>query len=143
MQMPTANWLASQLALEKITVGKLGTAGVVYLSNRYAHAKVDLLPGGARQLTSDWVVVATGPEYRLSQSKNPLVRQLLDTRLATACRIDNFEVGGFATTNLELDGLPGVYAMGAMVRGEDYAVHSFPALKRHAEVIAEHLITEA
>jgi hypothetical protein len=62
---------------------------------------------------------------------------LIGTGLATPYKVGGREIGGFDTKGLELKGLPGVFAMGAAVRGEWYAVHSFPALAQHTGIIAD------
>ena len=87
-----------------------------------------------------WIVLATGTEYCVTRSENPLIRQLLETGLARPCFAGDLEIGGLETTNLQLNGLPDVFAMGALVRGEDFAVHSFPALVRHAKSIVKTLL---
>lgn len=140
MPLSTARWWAAQLATGRLRIGKLGSE--VTVSRSEVRARIHGNPGGARDMTFDKLVIATGPEYRLSKSRNPLIRQMLDSGLAQPYIAKNadgqeIELGGFLTRNLELAGLPGVFGMGATVRGEYFAVHSYPALARHAAIIAE------
>ena len=87
----------------------------------------------------DCIVAATGPEYRVSRTANPLLRNLLASRFAIPYEIEGFELGGLRTDGFSVVGHPNVYAMGALVRGEDFSVHSFPALRRHAAEIIDYL----
>ena len=117
MQMGTARWLEAMIADGRVTVGAAGSD---------------------RPLPEyDRLVVATGPEYRVSRSGNPMLRQMLATGLARphAAPSDGYEIGGLQTRGFQLTDAPGIYAMGSLVRGEDFAVHGFPALARHARAI--------
>ena len=140
MPMGAARWLAARLAEARLRVGKLMSP--VTVSSDGISVSLDILPGGAASVRYDRFVIATGPEYRLSKSRNPLIRQMLECGLAKLCVARSsdgrdVELGGFLTSGLELVDLPRVYAMGAAVRGEYFAVHSFPALRRHARMILD------
>ena len=139
MQPATARWLAGVMKTGQVRVGSVGQ-GVIQVGDHGVATPVTLLPGGAVEVNAEHLVVATGPQYELSKSRNPLIRQLLDEGLAETYQIGQREIGGFRTQGLEVVGMPGVFAMGALVRGEDYAVHSFPALARHAKIIADALL---
>jgi hypothetical protein len=116
MQMGTALWLQKMIKSKRIVVG--------------------LPPPGA----FDRLVVATGPEYRSSQTTNPLIRAVIDSGIGRPCfAADGTELGGLKTANLQLVGARGIWAMGALVRGEEFAVHSYPALARHARIIVGQL----
>ena len=112
MQSQTARWLLEQMERGRVRVSTSRPAG-------------------------DRLVVATGPEYRVSRTTNPLVGQMVEARLAEAYRNgpDGFEIGGLRTRGFQLVGAPGVWAMGALLRGEDFAVHGYPSLARHAKAI--------
>ncbi|MFN9431770.1 MAG: FAD/NAD(P)-binding protein [Acidobacteriota bacterium] len=138
MQPATARWVLEAMKAGQVRVGSVGE-GVIRVNDRGVTGSLTLLPGGPVDIRAGHLVVATGPQYELSKSSNPLIRQLLDEGRAKAYQIGDLEIGGFLTQGLELAGMPGVYAMGALVRGEDYAVHSFPALRRHARIIADAL----
>ncbi|HEX6369801.1 MAG TPA: FAD/NAD(P)-binding protein [Longimicrobium sp.] len=137
MQLGTARWLGAQLALGRIGVGQLKSDVVV--GDKVIRANVSFLPGAPVEVRYDRLVIATGPEYRVSRTKNPIIRQMLERSLAWPGTADGVELGGFETTEMQVAGLPGVFAMGALVRGEDFAVHSFPALARHARLIINQL----
>jgi uncharacterized NAD(P)/FAD-binding protein YdhS len=139
MQAATARWQVSVMKTGQVRVGAIGEGGIE-VGEGGVCCTATLLPGGEANLKAGHLVVATGPEYRLSVSQNPLIRQMLDEGLAEPYRLGNLEIGGFRTQGLELAGLPGVFAMGALVRGEYYAVHSFPALGRHAKTIVDTLL---
>ncbi len=116
---------------------QMGTA--VWLAERMREGRIEVLraeAGGDGLRGYDRVVVATGPEYRASLTRNPLLRQMLSTGLARPCRSDDgFELGGLQTRDYQLADAPGIWAMGSLVRGEDFAVHAYPALARHARAI--------
>lgn len=134
----TAKWLAGRIAEGRLRVGRLPSDVTVGKDNVWAEIEFPLV--GIRRIQYGWIVLATGTEYRVTRSENPLIHQLLGTGLAKPCFAGDEEIGGLATTNLQLEGLPDVFAMGAMVRGEDLAVHSFPALVRHAKSIVKTLL---
>lgn len=117
MPMATAQWLLQQYDDGRITVDTTDAAFPDH----------------------DYVVVATGPEYRISRTANPLLKNLLASGFVTPCEIEGYELGGLKTEGFGIIGHPNVYAMGALVRGEDFAVHSFPALRRHAAEIVDRL----
>ena len=135
--LATSRWLAAQLASGDVRVGRI--PGIVEVDKRHVIAEVELTPGGCRRAQYHWLVLATGPEYHVSKTESGLIRRLLEAGLAKPCMAAGEEIGGLATYNLELDGLTNVFAMGALVRGEELAVHSFPALARHAESIVQTL----
>jgi uncharacterized NAD(P)/FAD-binding protein YdhS len=137
MPISTARWIANQLAQGRLRVGKASRD--ILVTDQQVSLTAEFLPGGSEFAVYDWLVLATGPEYRLSRSESPLIRQILSTGLAKPYLIGDIDIGGFVTKDLELVELPNVFAMGALVRGEDFAVHSFPALARHARVIADGL----
>ena len=117
MQLSTALWLEQSLRGGLITVG-------LVKSTVPAHNRI---------------VLATGPEYNVSKSQNPFLQKLLATGIAAPCMVNGEEIGGFATTNFQVGDAPRLFAMGALVRGQDFAVHSFPALARHARAIVAQL----
>lgn len=47
------------------------------------------------------------------------------------------QAGGLRTHGFQLTESPGVWAMGALVRGEDFAIHGYPSLAQHAHMIVE------
>lgn len=118
MQMGTALWLLDAMEQGKVSVGR-----------------AEVLPA------HDRVVLATGPEYRVTRSDNPLLQQILAAGIAKphCAPRDGFEIGGLSTSGLQLVGSPGVWVMGALARGEDFAIHGYPALAKHARIIAAQL----
>jgi uncharacterized NAD(P)/FAD-binding protein YdhS len=117
MPLATAEWLERQLTSGRVTL----------ISNQ------SVCPFHSR------IVVATGPEFRVTKSRNPLLRYLLDSGQARPDMAGNTELGGLAMTNFQIDGLPRVFGMGALARGQSFAVHSFPALVGHAKAIVDQL----
>jgi uncharacterized NAD(P)/FAD-binding protein YdhS len=115
MQRGTSLWLAARMAEGRITMGRAP---------------------GSELPVHDRLVVATGPEYRVSRSRNPLMRQMPAEGLARPhAAPSGYEIGGLRTHNFGLPEAPGVWAMGSLLRGEDFAVHGYPSLARHAKVI--------
>jgi uncharacterized NAD(P)/FAD-binding protein YdhS len=115
-QRGTAVWLRERMEEGRITVGS---------------ARDGNLPA------YDRIVVATGPEYHALRNSNPLIRQMLRDGLAQSCAAPSgYELGGLWTRNLQLANSPGIWAMGSLVRGEEFAVHGYPSLERHARIIA-------
>jgi uncharacterized NAD(P)/FAD-binding protein YdhS len=116
MQMGTAVWQEAQMSSGRIVVQK-----------------------GKPFPAHDRLVVATGPEYRVNHSKSPLLKQMLAAGIGRAycAPSSRFEIGGFETRGLQLEGSPGIWVMGALARGEDFAIHGYPALARHAAWIVD------
>ncbi len=128
MPIETAGWLADRLDAGILRVGRLMQPISIRL--RRFEASLLLLPGGRTVATYDQLVIATGPEWRLTEGRSPLIQQMLSEGWGVA---DPF--GGFETGNFELTTVENVFAIGGLVRGEDFAVHSVPALVRHSRAI--------
>jgi uncharacterized NAD(P)/FAD-binding protein YdhS len=117
MPLSTAEWLEKRLTDGRVIISSTATE----------------VPSHTR------IVVATGLEYRLTKSHNPLLRYLLNSGQARPSMAGATELGGFAMTNFQIDNLPGVFGMGALARGQYFAVHSFPALAAHAKAIVDQI----
>ncbi len=113
----SARWLADRLAEGSVTVGSTSAGLPAY----------------------DKIVIATGPEYRISKTTNPVIRQMLDSGLARPCHAPSGELGGLWTQDCQLRTAPGIFAMGSVLRSEFYAVHGYPALDLHARIILAQL----
>ncbi len=114
----TAIWLRDRMVEGRVTVGSTTTS----------------LP------EFDRLVVATGPEYRVARTTNPLIRQMLASALARPSRTPSgHELGGLWTRDFQLATAPGIFAMGSLARGEDFAVHGYPSLDKHAKAIVAQL----
>ena len=61
--------------------------------------------------------IATGPECRVTLTRYPLLRYLLDSGQAKPYMAGKAELGGLAMTDFPVDRMPSVYAMGALARG--------------------------
>ncbi len=128
MPIEAARWLARNLEDGTVRVSRL--LKPIAITPEGLVAVIGRLPGGHTLRTYDHIVIATGPEWDLKKGGGKLIQQLLRDGLATAD-----PMGGFTTSNFELSLSPGLFAMGGNVRGEDFAVHSLPALVRHAKGI--------
>jgi len=106
--------------------------------------RVRWTPRGAtetREQEVDTVINCTGPEYRPSRSRDPLLRQLLDSGLATE---DAHALGLRTGKHGELIGHNGVpssnlYYIGPMLRAEHWEATAVAELRLHAEQLAAHL----
>jgi uncharacterized NAD(P)/FAD-binding protein YdhS len=128
MPIESAEWLADKIETNQIRIGRLlpkikkGRNGWL-TSVKFDNETVE-------EIEYSTLFNATGPNYDFTQSSSTLIRNLLKDGLAEADPL-----GGFVTVNFELVGSPNVFATGAALRSEYFAVHSMPALSRHSEVI--------
>jgi uncharacterized NAD(P)/FAD-binding protein YdhS len=127
MPIETGEWLIARLEAGALRIARepVWTARETDML-----AEAFFMPGGRQQVRYEHVVVATGPQWDLCESATPLQEHLLRSGLAK-----KHKRGGFETVNFELANSPNIFGMGGQVRGEDFAVHSLPALVRHAAAI--------
>jgi uncharacterized NAD(P)/FAD-binding protein YdhS len=128
MPIEAAEWLAGNLREGRIRVGRL--ARRVAADRQPMEAQVQFGLAGLETVSYDHLVLATGPEWNVTKVETGLIPQLLRDGIASPD-----PMGGFATRDFELAAAPNVFALGGNVRGEDFAVHSLPALVRHAKAI--------
>jgi uncharacterized NAD(P)/FAD-binding protein YdhS len=92
-------------------------------------------------LVADAVVNATGPDYALGRSRNPLLRSLADAGLIAA---DSLQLGLATTTEhacIGRDGTPSdrLFYVGPMLRASCWEATAAAELRGHAEQLARHL----
>jgi uncharacterized NAD(P)/FAD-binding protein YdhS len=97
--------------------------------------------GGSVTLTVDWIVNATGPDYTLRRSTDPLLNSLraaglvsedaLDLGLRTAQYGACVDSAGAASSHL--------YYLGPMLRADHWEATAATELRNHAEQLAAHL----
>lgn len=104
-------------------------------------------PRGGRELkelTADWVVNCTGPDYDVTRSSDPLFQSLLRSGLAVpdACGLGLRTAGRGAV--IDADGWPGthLFYVGPMLRADHWEATAVAELRAHAERLAAHLATE-
>lgn len=122
-------------------------ARIVALERRDGRIRVTLAPrggGSAETLLVDRVVNCTGPDYDLSRSREPLVRQLLRDRLVNA----DIHGLGLATGPVgevlgESGAVPGLYYVGPMLRAGWWEATAVQELRGHVERLAVRLGDEA
>ncbi|MFO7276520.1 MAG: FAD/NAD(P)-binding protein [Pseudomonadota bacterium] len=96
-------------------------------------------------LRVDHVVNCTGPDYRVRQSPEPLIRSLLRAGLI---RPDPLELGIEVDPSGEvIDArgrpVPRLYYVGPMLRARDWEATAVPELRRHVAALARRLTAEA
>jgi uncharacterized NAD(P)/FAD-binding protein YdhS len=97
----------------------------------------------AAELTVDAVINATGPDYALSRSTDPLVVSLLETGLVTP---DALSLGLLTTTHgacVAKGGRAGapLYYLGPLLRAAHWEATAAAELRNHAEDLARHLVS--
>jgi uncharacterized NAD(P)/FAD-binding protein YdhS len=96
------------------------------------------IPTGARQETFQVIVNCLGPSSELQSSGQPLIQQLLTSRLITP---DSSGLGIDCTSNLQVisgrgNPLPGLFVVGPLLRGKLGEATAVPELRHHASVAA-------
>jgi uncharacterized NAD(P)/FAD-binding protein YdhS len=92
--------------------------------------------------TVDGVINATGPDYRLSETRDVLLRSLVESRLITAdprslgLRTD----GHYAVIDANNQSQPHLFYLGPMLRAEHWEATAVPELRDHAERLATLLV---
>ncbi len=114
-----------------------------------AHSRIHLgwRPRGSdqlKELTADWVINCTGPDYDLGRSNDPLFQSLLRSGLAVpdACGL-GLRTGSNGAV-IDADGWPGthLFYVGPMLRADHWEATAAAELRTHAERLAGHLVTE-
>jgi uncharacterized NAD(P)/FAD-binding protein YdhS len=87
------------------------------------------------------VINATGPDYAIRRSADPLIRSLCAAGLVSA---DDFDLGlrtGLNGACLSVDGIPSqeLFYLGPMLRADHWEATAAPELRAHAERLARHL----
>lgn len=106
--------------------------------------QVTWLPRGAReprQLTVDWVVNCTGPDYDLRRSRDPLFRSAIRDGLVVP---DAFGLGLHTSAHGALVDAQGdvsrdLFCLGPMLRADHWETTAVAELRVHAEALAAHL----
>jgi uncharacterized NAD(P)/FAD-binding protein YdhS len=98
--------------------------------------------GGASSLTADMIVNATGPDYVLERSTDPLLMSLRTAGLVSA---DTLKLGlrtarFGACVDSQGRTSDRLYYLGPMLRADHWEATAAPELRNHAEQLAAHLI---
>jgi uncharacterized NAD(P)/FAD-binding protein YdhS len=98
--------------------------------------------GGASCLTADLIVNATGPDYALERSTDPL---LMSLRAAGLVSVDTLKLGlrtarFGACVDSQGRTSDRLFYLGPMLRADHWEATAAPELRNHAEQLAAHLI---
>jgi uncharacterized NAD(P)/FAD-binding protein YdhS len=95
-------------------------------------------------LIVDLLVNATGPNYAIERSADPLWASLLASGLVRADALQlGMRTGGFgACVDAQGNLSPHLYYLGPMLRAEHWDATAATELRDHAEKLAEHLVSE-
>jgi uncharacterized NAD(P)/FAD-binding protein YdhS len=87
------------------------------------------------------VINATGPDYSVKRSSDPLIRSLRDQGLVSADDLDLGLRTGENGACVSADGAPSreLYYLGPMLRADHWEATAAPELRAHAERLARHL----
>ena len=108
--------------------------------------RVTLVPrggGAAQRLVVDHVINCTGPDYRLRNSRDVLVAQLLRERLVTPDPLELGLLTGPAGEVLDAAGkaIPGLYYVGPMLRADWWEATAVPELRMHLQRLTAALVS--
>jgi uncharacterized NAD(P)/FAD-binding protein YdhS len=94
--------------------------------------------GAERKLVVDYVINCTGPDYRLRNSRDILVGQLLRERLVTPDPLDLGLMTGPSGEVLDAAGkaIPALYYVGPMLRADWWEATAVPELRVHLQRLA-------
>lgn len=94
--------------------------------------------GAAEKLVVDYVINCTGPDYRLRNSRDTLVSQLLRERLVTPDALNLGLRTGPAGEVLDAAGkaIPALYYLGPMLRADWWEATAVPELRAHLQRLA-------
>ncbi len=106
--------------------------------------RLRILLDGGTPLESDLVINATGPHLRFSQTRSPLLKNLLDRGLIAA---DGLDIGLLAApdhTVIDGDGnrSPHLLALGPLLRGVLWESTAVPELRIQARSVAETVLDQ-
>ena len=87
------------------------------------------------------VINATGPDYSIRRSTDPLFRSLCDQGLVSADDLDLGLRTGENGACVSADGAPSreLFYLGPMLRADHWEATAAPELRAHAERLARHL----
>lgn len=96
-----------------------------------------------QESTFDGVINATGPDYRLRMTRDPLLRSLIESGLITA---DRHSLGVRTDAHCAVIGADDqshshLYYLGPMLRAAHWEATAVPELRGHAERLAAQLVT--
>jgi uncharacterized NAD(P)/FAD-binding protein YdhS len=130
----TAKWMREMLQSGQLRIGRLidlqAGMGQVYAAIHYR-------PGGREEARFDRLVDATGPNYFVETSRNPLVMNILKNRFAAAHPFGGFVVD---VDTLRLQGHECAFVLGALTRGEVFYTNAFPPIIDQARRIVVQII---
>jgi uncharacterized NAD(P)/FAD-binding protein YdhS len=143
-RVPTGPLMAVR-NLERQGVLETHAGRVLELNDVQGCVEVIWRPRGARRTRTwlvDRVVNCTGPDHRVAESTDPLVRSLLATGLI---RADALGLGVDVAPDyrvLGAAGLPvnGLHYLGPWLRARDWEATAVPELRAHAAALARHLV---
>lgn len=103
--------------------------------------RVTLVPrggGAAQKLVVDYVINCTGPDYRLRNSRDTLIGQLLRERLVTPDPLNLGLLTGPGSEVLDAAGkpIPALYYVGPMLRADWWEATAVPELRVHLQRLA-------
>ncbi len=94
-------------------------------------------------LRVDRIINCTGPDYDARRNRDPLLRSLLSERMAVADELHlglkTGEFGGLIDANGQVS--RALYYIGPMLRADHWETTAVPELRRHAELLAQHLLS--
>lgn len=95
-----------------------------------------------RTLVVDWIINCTGPDYDLARSQDPLVRSALREGLLVPDPFGLGPVTGLNGAAIDASGKESeeLFCLGPMLRATHWEATAVAELRRHAELLAMHLL---